>query len=60
MICSECRNECEMKVEDNSFDHAFGTEICYAVVSDCCEADVLNDDGTINDELPEPPEPYYE
>ena len=41
MICGFCHCECTMEVEDNSFDHAFGTETILTPVSDCCEADLF-------------------
>jgi transcription elongation factor Elf1 len=38
--CSACGKECQVRIEDNSFGHEFGTEYIYDVISDCCEAEV--------------------
>lgn len=35
-LCASCRNECDVSSEDQSFDHAFGTESGYSLVSKCC------------------------
>ena len=36
--CSECQEETNLGVEDNSFGHEFGTEYIYDIVTCCCGA----------------------
>lgn len=38
--CEECKKECGVFKQDNSFTHEFGIKEQYAYVSDCCEADL--------------------
>jgi hypothetical protein len=37
-ICTSCRKPCEITTRDDSFDHEFGTQRVYSVVSVCCGA----------------------
>jgi len=39
--CSACREECDIAIDDASFDHGFGTEYVMSTMSSCCEADLL-------------------
>ena len=41
-ICAECDEPCGVSVYDRSFGHAFGTEVLFAFLSDCCEAECLD------------------
>ena len=44
-ICDFCKQSCGVVVENNSFDHEFGTEHIFSKVSSCCGADVIGEDG---------------
>jgi hypothetical protein len=46
-----CGQECKPKVYDYSFGHAYGTEEVFVILSDCCEAPVVDEFGK---ELSEP------
>ena len=41
--CLECGHTCRARIEDDSFDHAFGTHEVFRVVSECCDAGVKLD-----------------
>lgn len=45
MICGYCMCLCDPVEIDHSFDHAFGTEIHYEIVSECCGETIFWDDG---------------
>ena len=42
-VCAECGEETSCRVEDESFDHAFGVEHCWGYGGSlCCDATVLD------------------
>lgn len=45
--CGKCGFKCQAVIVDDSFDHEFGTEKDIYIASDCCEADVFEDEGLV-------------
>ena len=41
--CKSCGHTCRARIEDESFDHAFGTHHDHVVLSDCCDGFVKLD-----------------
>ncbi len=39
--CTSCRQKTDEVVQDDSFDHAFGTHHAYHTGSECCDAEVV-------------------
>lgn len=38
--CLKCGHTCKAQIDDDSFDHEFGTHVVMGVISECCEAEV--------------------
>ena len=45
--CMECGHTCRARIEDESFDHAFGTQEVFRVVSECCDSKVKLDRDSV-------------
>jgi hypothetical protein len=43
--CSQCKQECRVGLDDQSFCHAFGTEEVYITESECCGAQCFHDEA---------------
>ena len=44
-ICSECERPCRTVEIDNSYDDELGTITIWNIGSDCCEAEVLEEEN---------------
>lgn len=51
--CASCGEPCREMNQDDSYDDGFGNVTCWSTVSDCCEAEVLDEDPNSEEVLKE-------